>query len=91
LTATQYLNGSGDNQRGKYKSAYMKQNFSAREAQRIYTHLTRTIAGVDLSQSLLQVDSYGGAVNKPERIADTTVPQRASIMKLQYQTYWRSA
>ncbi|RTQ34988.1 FAD-binding oxidoreductase [Variovorax gossypii] len=91
LTATQYLNGSGDNQRGKYKSAYMKQNFSAREAQRIYTHLTRTIAGVDLSQSLVQVDSYGGAVNRPERIADTAVPQRASIMKLQYQTYWRSA
>ncbi|BEP66950.1 MULTISPECIES: FAD-dependent oxidoreductase [unclassified Variovorax] len=91
LTATQYLNGSGENQRGKYKSAYMKRSFTAREAQRIYTHLTRTMPGIDLSQSLVQVDSYGGAINKPERIGDTAVPQRASIMKLQYQTYWRSA
>jgi hypothetical protein len=65
LTATQYLNGSGDNQRGKYKSAYMKQNFSTREAQRIYTHLTRVMPGVDLSSSLVQVDSYGGAINRP--------------------------
>ncbi|AKZ24954.1 FAD-dependent oxidoreductase [Ralstonia pseudosolanacearum] len=91
LTATQSLNGSGPNQRGKYKSAYMKRGFTAREAQRIYTHLTRTVQGIDLSQSLLQVDSYGGAVNKAERIADTAVPQRASVMKLQYQTYWTSA
>ncbi|MCF7352517.1 FAD-binding protein, partial [Escherichia coli] len=82
------LNGSGANQRGKYKSAYMKRGFTAREAQRIYAHLTRTMPGVDLSQSLLQVDSYGGAINKAERIGDTAVPQRASIMKLQYQTYW---
>ena len=49
----------------------MKRGFTAREAQRIYAHLTRTMPGVDLSQSLLQVDSYGGAINKAERIGDT--------------------
>jgi hypothetical protein len=63
LSATQSLNGSGPNQRGKYKSAYVKRSFTAREAQRMYAHLTKTVAGVDLSQSLVQVDSYGGAIN----------------------------
>nr|WP_246173962.1 BBE domain-containing protein [Paraburkholderia hayleyella] len=91
LTATQYLNSSGTNLRGKYKSSHMKCNFTAREAERIYTHLTRTIPGIDLSQSLLQVDSYGGATNRPERLNDTAVAQRASVMKLQYQTYWLDA
>jgi FAD/FMN-containing dehydrogenase len=91
LTATQSLNGSGPNQRGKYKSAYMKRSFTAREAQRIHAHLTKDVAGVDLSQSLLQVDSYGGAINNPALIGRTAVPQRASVMKLQYQTYWTQA
>jgi hypothetical protein len=35
----------------------------------------------------LQVDSYGGAINRIASDA-TAVPQRSSIMKLQYQTYW---
>ena len=88
LTATQYLNGSGPNQRGKYKSAHMKRNFTAHEIARLYTHLTRTVPGIDLSQSLVQVDSYGGAINRAELANSTAVAQRASIMKLQYQTYW---
>ncbi|WP_434642098.1 FAD-dependent oxidoreductase [Achromobacter piechaudii] len=91
LTATQTLNGSGPNQRGKYKSAYMKHNFTAHEAARIHAHLTRDVPGADLRQSLLQVDSYGGAINQPDRLRDTAVHQRESIMKLQYQTYWTHA
>ncbi|MNT08142.1 Berberine and berberine like protein [compost metagenome] len=47
--------------------------------------------GADLRQSLLQVDSYGGAINRPERLRDTAVHQRESVMKLQYQTYWTHA
>lgn len=91
LAATQTLNGSGPNQRGKYKSAYMKRNFSVHESARIYAHLTRDMPGADLRQSLLQVDSYGGAINRPERLRDTAVHQRESVMKLQYQTYWTHA
>jgi hypothetical protein len=38
-------------------------------------------------QALVQVDSYGCAVNAVAP-GETAVPQRSSIMKLQYQTYW---
>ena len=41
----------------------------------------------EMSKSLLQVDSCGGAVNGVS-LDTTTVPERSSIMKLQYQTYW---
>ena len=88
LTLTQNLNGSGPSQRGKYKSAYMKKNFTAHEIAAMYKHLTADPRNPKLGQSLFQIDSYGGAVNDPARIADTAVSQRASGMKLQYQTYW---
>lgn len=39
------------------------------------------------SQALVQVDSYGCQINAVPSDA-TAVPQRSSIMKLQYQTYW---
>jgi hypothetical protein len=42
-----------------------------------------------MSQCLLQVDSYGGAINRVSPTA-TAVPQRSSIMKLQYQAYWNN-
>jgi hypothetical protein len=93
LEALQTLNGSGANQFGKYKSAYMKKTFPADQVDAIYRWLRITPEGVstaDMSQSLLQVDSYGGAVNR--RASDATaVPQRSSILKLQYQTYWLNA
>lgn len=41
------------------------------------------------ANALLQVDSYGCQVNAVAADA-TAVPQRSSIMKLQYQTYWQS-
>jgi hypothetical protein len=93
LEALQTLNGSGPNQFGKYKSAYMKKPFPADQTEAIYRWLNTTPPGLpaaDMSQSLLQVDSYGGAVNR--RSAESTaVPQRSSILKLQYQTYWINA
>lgn len=90
LEAVQSLNGSGPNQCGKYKSAYMKKLFPADQSAAIYRWLHTTPPGIDpaaMNQSLLQVDSYGAAINRQAANA-TAVPQRSSILKLQYQTYW---
>lgn len=87
IQATQTLNGSGDNQRGKYKSAYMRRPFRNSEIEALWSHLT---SDYNNSQALVQVDSYGCAVNA--RASDETATvQRDSIMKLQYQTYWTDA
>ena len=87
LQATQTLNGSGPNQRGKYKSAYMKTAFPEDQIRAIHRALTD--ARFANPQALLQVNSYGGQVNaRPP--GDTAVAQRSSVMKLQYQTYWTS-
>lgn len=85
--ATEYLNSSGINQRGKYKSAYMKTLFPADQVNTLFEWLTTEVKGVNLDQCLVQIDSYGGQINRvrPEK---TAIPQRSSIMKLQYQMYW---
>jgi hypothetical protein len=88
LQATQWLNGSGRNQRGKYKSAYMKRPFPEHQIHAIYSALTDP--NYKNPQALLQIDSYGCQVNALAPHA-TAVPQRSSIMKLQYQTYWAYA
>jgi len=94
--AVQTLNGSGSNQRGKYKSAYMRKAFPPDQVASIYQWLTTTPVvpeehpPLNMTQSLLQVDSYGGRINDVPPDA-TAVPQRSSIMKLQYQTYWTNA
>ena len=85
LQATQTLNGSGPNQRGKYKSAYMVSPFPPEQITAIYAALTDP--SYNNPQALLQVDSYGCQVNVRKPNA-TAVAQRSSIMKLQYQTYW---
>jgi FAD/FMN-containing dehydrogenase len=88
LEATQTLNGSGPNQRGKYKSAYMKQAFPESQIDTIWKWLTVENDQYPAnSQALLQVDSYGCQINAVAPDA-TAVPQRSSILKLQYQTYW---
>lgn len=83
--------GAGGNNmmRSKYKSAYMKANFTEREARCIYKHLNRTVASSDLRGSVLAVDSYGGATNREVLRNETAAWQRASIMKLQFQSYWQ--
>lgn len=85
--AVQNLNGSGLNQRGKYKSAYMRKGFPAEQVNVLYKHLTQSAASIDLSSCLLQVDTYGGRINTIAPDA-TAIPQRSSILKLQYQAYW---
>jgi hypothetical protein len=85
LQATQTLNGSGPNQRGKYKSAYMRRPFPDSHVSALHAALTDP--SYDNPQALVQVDTYGGRVNAVAT-GDTAVSQRSSIMKLQYQTYW---
>lgn len=88
LECTQTLNGSGPNQRGKYKSAYMKKAFPESQIETIWKWLTVDNDKYPAnSQALLQVDSYGCQINAVASDA-TAVPQRSSILKLQYQTYW---
>jgi FAD/FMN-containing dehydrogenase len=74
--------------RAKYKSTCMKKNFTAREIRLFYKHLTRIMPGVDLSHTVVEVDSYGGAMNRKEMLEETVAFQRSSVMKLQFQTYW---
>ncbi|MEX5718389.1 hypothetical protein [Geodermatophilus maliterrae] len=50
-------------------------------------HAALTDPSYSNPQALVQVDTYGGRVNAVAT-ADTTVSQRSSIMKLQYQTFW---
>lgn len=75
----------GPPRRAKYKSCYMKESFTEAEAAALYTMLS----GPDAKGLIVAVDSYGGAVNNPARMHDTAIPQRSSVMKLQYQTYWQ--
>jgi FAD/FMN-containing dehydrogenase len=88
LDATAGNNGSGTSTRAKYKSAYMKRGFTEAEARCIYKHLTRTIPNVDLRGSMIEIDSYGGAINRKELLETTSVAQRASVVKLQFMTFW---
>ncbi|MFI6850540.1 FAD-binding oxidoreductase [Kitasatospora sp. NPDC050467] len=85
--ATMTLNPSGDNQRGKYKSAYHRRAFTPAQVDSFWEWLTKDVQGVDLTQTLVQVDSYGCRINE-RRPTEDAIPQRDSIMKLQYQTYW---
>src|SRR5204863_379330 len=55
LYATQSFDGSGPNQRGKYKSAYMVQPFPDAQIATLWTWLTDP--GFTNPQALLQVDS----------------------------------
>lgn len=92
LEALQTLDGTGANRFGKYKSAYMRGAFPTQQVDAIYHWLNKQPDGdpaPDMSESLVQVDSYGGVVNTVAP-ATTAVPQRSSIMKLQYQTYWNN-
>ncbi len=81
--------GANGTTRGKYKSCYMKKNFTASELKQMYAHLTRDIPSVN-TNCVIAVDSYGGAVNRPQFAAVTSIPQRSSIMKLQYMMFWQN-
>ncbi len=98
IDMTQMLNGSGENQCGKYKSSCMIENFTQPEGEEIYYFLTGTQKDnevpdtLDKAQTLIQIDSYGKQINamdNPE-LFHTAVAARNSTLKLQYQTYWKN-
>jgi len=77
--------------RAKYKSTYMKNGYTPHEISVFYKHLTRNMPGIDLTHSVVEIDSYGGAMNRKELLEETVAFQRSSVMKLQFQTYWARA
>ncbi|MFE7132830.1 FAD-dependent oxidoreductase [Streptomyces sp. NPDC057638] len=83
--ATDYLSGGNPTLCGDYKSAYARKPFSTVQIQAMYQQLTRNdyLNG----DALVQIDTYGCQINTVASAA-TAVPQRDSIMKLQFQTYW---
>lgn len=91
LYVTQTLNGSGDNQRGKYKSAYQKGQFGQQELDTLWRRLNDTNE-TRLTQMLIQFDSYGGCINTNDETQNpTSVYQRSSLIKSQFQVYWTNA
>ncbi|MCT4706591.1 FAD-binding protein [Enterobacteriaceae bacterium H16N7] len=98
IDMTQLLNGSGENQNGKYKSSYMITNFEDAEAKSIYQFLTDTQEGntapasANKSQTIIQIDSYGLQINEMDSstLARTAIAARESLLKTQYQTYWKT-
>jgi hypothetical protein len=87
LTATQALDSSGEDQCGKYKSAYIRKPFDPTQIDALWQCLSKEgFPNYSNKQSVVQIDSYGGAINRPPR--DTAARQRDSIMKMQYQVYW---
>lgn len=90
LYATQTLNGSGDNLRGKYKSVYQKGQFGQQELNTLWNSLN-DLNEKRLSRMLVQFDSYGGCINTNDEAANpTAVYQRRSLIKAQFQSYWAS-
>jgi FAD/FMN-containing dehydrogenase len=78
--------GGRDGARAKYKSAYMKRSFVPAEARAIYRFYSGD--SITARSSVISIDSYGGAINRPQLAAETAIAQRSSIMKLQWQCYW---
>ncbi|NEA24988.1 FAD-dependent oxidoreductase [Actinomadura bangladeshensis] len=87
LTATQMLDSGCQNRCGKYKSAYLRKPFTDRQIDAMWAYLgNEQYTDYTNRQALIQVDSYGSAINMP--LHQTAVRQRDSILKVQYQSYW---
>jgi FAD/FMN-containing dehydrogenase len=76
----------GGSVRTKYKSAYMKHTFTPAECSAIFRSQTSPEARAH--GGTLSINSYGGAINKPELVEETSIVQRNSVMKLQWVTTW---
>lgn len=91
LHCQQTLNGSGPNQRGRYKSAYQMGIFTPTVLKAIWDTLTRNDPNKLLTQSLIQIQSFGGQINEANAAVrrESSVAQRSSYLKWQPQCYWR--
>lgn len=90
LPFTQLVNGSGPNQRGRYKSAYQKGHFTSTVIHGIWSALRSDDPQNYQTQSLIQIQSYGGRINEASEDIrrNSSVAQRSSVLKWQPQTYW---
>ncbi|MFD9795897.1 FAD-binding oxidoreductase [Streptomyces sp. NPDC059070] len=70
------------------KSAYMRKNFPKSQLDAIYRQLTRT--DYANGAALMIIAGYGGRINAVPSTA-TAVPQRDSILKLQFLAFWNDA
>lgn len=87
----QTMNASGQNQRGKYKSAYMCEQMPRDQISTIWKFINETPDGLtenDMTDSLVQLDIFGGKINEVQP-SYTAIAQRRYVVKLQYQTYWQ--
>ncbi|REE99657.1 FAD-dependent oxidoreductase [Thermomonospora umbrina] len=77
--------GTDTTTRFKGKSAYMRRGFTDANLRAFWRHMTRT----DYAHpaSLVMITAYGGRTNAVAA-ADTAVPQRDSILKLHYVSFW---
>lgn len=91
LYLTQTINSSGDNQRGKYKSANQKLQFGKTELHAMWNYLN--VSGdADMNQMLIQFDYYGGCVNANDETNNpTSVFQRSTLLRAQFQIYWKDS
>jgi FAD/FMN-containing dehydrogenase len=87
LDATLAGSDSGGATRAKYKSTYIKKPFTHAECHTLYKFLTSS--DIDSHGFVMAIDGYGGAMNNSDRVHDTAMAQRSSIMKLQWQCYWQ--
>jgi FAD/FMN-containing dehydrogenase len=85
LLATQDDSASGPSRRAKHKSAYMITPFSDGQIDVAWDFLSTD--RYRNPTAILSVNGYGARVNAVDPAA-TAVPQRSSIMKLQYQCFW---
>lgn len=87
----QTLNGSGENQRGRYKSAYQTGVFTPTVLQAIWDTLNWPDPGKLLTHNLIQIQSFGGRINEASADVrrESSVAQRSSYLKWQPQCYWR--
>ncbi|MFC5719639.1 FAD-binding oxidoreductase [Streptomyces gamaensis] len=74
--------------RFKAKSAYMRKGFPESQLRAFHRHLTRD--DFEGPMSLVMISTYGGRINTV-RPADTAVPQRDSVLKLHYVSFWHDA
>ncbi|MBB4893956.1 FAD/FMN-containing dehydrogenase [Streptomyces olivoverticillatus] len=74
--------------RFKAKSAYMRKGFPDAQLKAFYKHLTRD--DFDGPASIVMITSYGGKINTVAP-GDTAVPQRDSVIKLHYISFWQNA
>ena len=82
------LFGGDPTGRAKFKSAYLRRNFTDAQVAACYRHLTRT--DFNNPSALVQIASYGGQTNTVSPDA-TAVSHRDSIMKLHYLVAWGNA